>query len=109
MAIFDSGARSSEVQPRFDLIPYEAQVREAARMAHGASVHGENNYRVGLHDTAFQLDRLNHLIAHALKYAAGDRSDDHLAAIRCNAGMLIWFEAHSRFANSESVEDRAVD
>lgn len=94
MAVFASGAKSSEQKPRYDLIPIEAQEREAIRMAEGAVAHGENNYRQGVNDPAFVADRVNHLIEHALKYAAGDRSDDHLAAIRCNAGMLCWLEAH---------------
>lgn len=92
---FDSGAKSSEEQPRIDLIPWEAIRREADRMALGARAHGENNYRKGAGDPAFIRDRVNHLLAHAIKYANGDRADDHLAAIRCNAGMLIWLEAHA--------------
>lgn len=93
-AVFTSGAKSSEEKPRFDLIPLEAQIREGIRMAVGARDHGENNYRHGVNDAAFIRDRINHLIEHALRYADGDRSDDHLAAIRANAGMLIWIEAH---------------
>lgn len=95
-AVFDSGARSSEKQPRFDLIPRCALEREAVRMAEGAAAHGENNYRIGLHDSAFFTDRINHAIAHLLKYADGDRSDDHLAAVRANMGMLIWLEENRR-------------
>lgn len=96
MAVFESGAKSSEKKPRYDLIPPRALEREAARMAEGAQAHGENNYRRGQGDPAFIRDRINHLIEHALRYADGDRSDDHLAAIRCNAGMLIWLEEAPR-------------
>ena len=91
-AVFLSGAKSSEAKPRYDLIPHRAQEREAIRMAEGAAAHGENNYQLGKDDPAFIRDRVNHLIDHALRYASGDRSDDHLAAVRCNAAMLIWFE-----------------
>lgn len=96
MAVFDSGAKSSERKPRYDLIPQRALEREAGRMGDGAASHGENNYRRGKDDPAFVRDRINHLIEHALKYASGDRTDDHLAAIRCNAGMLIWLEEAQR-------------
>lgn len=91
-AVFASGAKSSEAKPRYDLIPLVALEREAIRMAEGAAVHGENNYRQGKGDQGFFKDRVNHLLEHALKYAAGDRSEDHLAAIRCNTGMLMWLE-----------------
>lgn len=90
--VFDSGAKSSELAPRFDLIPYEAQRREAVRWGLGAQGHGENNWKKGLRDDVFRKDRLNHLIVHIAKWADGDRSDDHLAAARCNLAMLIWFE-----------------
>jgi hypothetical protein len=93
-AVFPSGAKSSEEKPRYDLIPVCALEREAVRMAEGAKAHGENNYQQGANDPAFIRDRINHLIAHALNYAAGDRSDDHLAAIRANCAMLMWIEAN---------------
>lgn len=91
-AVFESGAKSNEMKPRYDLIPPRALEREAVRMADGARDHGENNYQLGATDPRFVIDRINHMIEHALKYAAGDRADDHLAAIRCNAAMLIWIE-----------------
>lgn len=94
MAVFASGAKSTEQKPRYDLIPLIALEREAIRMAEGAASHGENNYQQGKRDPDFVRDRINHLIEHALKYAQGDRSDDHLAAVRCNAAMLLWIEHH---------------
>src|SRR5690348_3648907 len=92
---FPSGAKSSEAKPRYDLIPLSASRREAIRMAEGAAAHGENNYQKGANDPSYVADRINHLIEHALKYASGDRSEDHLAAVRANAGMLIWLEEHA--------------
>jgi hypothetical protein len=92
-AVFASGAKSSEEKPRYDLIPLEAQRREALRMGEGARKHGDRNYQQGAADPAFRRDRINHLIEHALRYADGDRSEDHLAAVRCNAGMLIWLDS----------------
>ena len=89
-AVFASGASSSEEQPRYDLIPYVATQREAARMGMGAREHGENNWMRGVGDKVFYRDRVNHLVNHALKYANGDRSEDHLAAVRCNAAMVMW-------------------
>lgn len=93
---FESGAKSSEQKPRYDLIPACALIREAIRMAEGAEVHGENNYQKGKTDPGFIADRINHLIEHAVLYASGDRSTDHLAAVRCNAGMLMWIESQRR-------------
>ena len=98
-AVFESGAKSSERRPRYDLIPLLALEREAQRMAEGAASHGENNYQKGAGDPVYVRDRVNHLIHHALLYASGDRSDDHLAAIRANAGMLIWLDAQQSLLN----------
>lgn len=82
-------------------------------MAEGAVAHGENNYRMGRNDPGFIKDRINHLLEHALKYAAGDRAEDHLAAIRCNTGMLMWIEAHRESQGSaktpyEQVRDQIL-
>lgn len=93
MKTFDSGAKSSEAAPRYDLIPLASLQRQAARMALGAASHGERNYRKGVDDPVFIRDRVNHLLGHALAYAAGDTSDDHLGAVLANAGMLADLEA----------------
>jgi hypothetical protein len=89
---FDSGAKSSAERARYDLCEPVAFERWAKRMAKGAASHGERNYQKGANDPVFKRDRINHLIEHAMKYASGDRSDDHLAAVMANAGMLIWME-----------------
>lgn len=91
-AVFESGAKSSERKPRYDLIPACALRREAQRMGEAVATHGERNYQKGANDPAFITDRTNHLIEHALLYASGDRSTDHLAAVRCNAAILMWCE-----------------
>jgi hypothetical protein len=87
---FESGAKSSAERPRYDLLESVALQRWAARMAKGAASHGERNYQKGVNDPVFVRDRLNHLLEHAMRYANGDRSDDHLGAVMANAGMLIW-------------------
>lgn len=92
MKQFDSGAKSSEEAPRYDLIPRASLRRQALRMAQGAASHGERNYRKGATDPTFVRDRINHLLGHALAYAAGDRSEDHLGAVLANAGMLADLE-----------------
>jgi hypothetical protein len=92
MKQFESGAKSSAERPRFDLCEPIAMERWAARMAKGAASHGERNYQKGVNDPVFLRDRINHLIQHAMRYANGDRSDDHLGAVMANAGMLIWLE-----------------
>jgi hypothetical protein len=93
MKTFTSGAKSSEESPRYDLVPLASLKRQAARMAQGAATHGEHNYRKGAADPTFIRDRINHLLGHALAYAAGDRSDDHLGAVLANAGMLADIES----------------
>ena len=92
MKQFDSGAKSSEEAPRYDLIPPASLKRQAQRMAEGAASHGERNYEKGATDATFVQDRVNHLIGHALAYASGDRSEDHLGAVLANAGMLCRLE-----------------
>lgn len=88
MKQFTSGAKSSEEAPRYDLLEPTFLALVAQRMGQGAATHGERNYLKGIDDPVFVRDRLNHLVAHVLKLAAGDTSDDHLAAAGANLNML---------------------
>jgi hypothetical protein len=92
MEVFDSGAKSTEAKPRYDLLPLEGVARGAQRMAEGAATHGERNYERGVADAAFVRDRMNHLIEHAILYSQGDQSTDHLGAVIANACMLARLE-----------------
>jgi hypothetical protein len=94
MKRFETGASSSELKPRYDLIPLEALESVATRFALGATVHGDHNYQKGGDD--FWQDRKNHLVEHLFKYIHGDTSDDHLGAVLCNAAMLAWKESNDR-------------
>jgi len=104
MKTFESGAKSSEAKPRYDLL-YPGITRGAIRMAEGAQSHGERNYEKGAHDPAFVKDRENHLVEHALAYAAGDRSTDHLGAVIANACMLIRLEQLREVKPDARLED----
>jgi len=93
MKEFESGAKSSERKPAYHLLPVEGVTRGAIRMGEGAATHGDRNFEKGANDQTFITDRKNHLIEHAMLYAHGDRSTDHLGAIIANACMLARLEA----------------
>lgn len=86
--VSSSGAKSSHEKPRYDLISRAFLRRLAERMGYGAAKHGERNYRLGIGDATYRRDRINHMIEHALKYAEGDTSTDHLSAIGANCSIL---------------------
>ena len=90
VVVYPSGAqRSADADSaRYDLLPLCAVRRWAERMAHGARKHGDDNWKRGFPAGVVE----NHLWNHWLKYLQGDRTDDHLAAILCNAAFLMWFE-----------------
>ena len=109
MKLFQSGAKSSESAPRYDLIEPALLERIARRMAQGAASHGERNYRKGANDPAFLTDRLNHLVGHALKLAGGDTSEDHLGAIGANASILAYLlDARAATQNTVAATSTAV-
>lgn len=87
---YERGATRNEKKPRYDLIPLPALIKLAERFTLGAGNHGEKNYQNG--GVEFWQDTKNHLAEHLFKYLDGDISDDHLAAILCNAAMLAWFD-----------------
>lgn len=95
---FASGATSSGKLPPYDLLSELLLTRTARRFELGAVKHGKFNYRKGLKDKDFMLDRLNHAFLH-LKRAMDlieqglPYDDDNLAAVVVNAAMVMEYEA----------------
>jgi hypothetical protein len=61
-----SGAKSS-LAPRFDLLPRRALERVAARYEKGLPRYGRNNWRKGLTDKDYIVERIAHVIGHCYK------------------------------------------
>lgn len=75
-------------KPRFDLIGDHAQLREAELLGRGAEHYGERNWEKGQNVSR----TLASLMRHVMAYKSGDRTEDHLAAIRFNAGSIMHVE-----------------
>lgn len=87
---FPTGARRDvdTDKPRYELIPVAPLTRLANLYARGAEKYGIDNWRKG-----FPFRRtFGSLLRHAFLWAAGDRSEDHLAAIVFNAFCLMQYE-----------------
>lgn len=78
---FSSGANSSEHKPRYDLIPQFALARIARRFELGAAKYSEENWKQGLHDKDFIIDRLNHAVEHLLKAMEKIKGQTRIAAL----------------------------
>lgn len=102
---FASGAKSTVVKPRYDLIPQIAMELLAERFAYGAGRHGERNYRKGGQDPVFVTDRVNHLIEHVMQFAEHRRRAD-LAAILCNAAILADVNAFVEGATEPTISEQ---
>lgn len=101
---FASGAKTSETKPKHFLIPHIASTREANAWTTGAEHYGYGNWENAEGDVEFFLERLAHLNEHMAIYnqyivdsLAGKHptpfSEDHLANMRCNIGMLMVLES----------------
>jgi hypothetical protein len=74
---------------RFDLMPLMALYREARHFAAGAKKYKPRNWEKGIYFST----NINAIIRHTLKYVlSGGEDEDHLAAIRWNAGTLMQWE-----------------
>jgi hypothetical protein len=78
--VAENGGKQSDIPYRFDLIDGPAMFAMAEVLDAGAKKYGENNWRLIPIN-----EHLNHMIAHAYAYLAGDTSDDHLSHILCRA------------------------
>lgn len=95
--IFQSRAASSGNVPGYDMLPEVFLDRTAKRFDLGAKKYSKFNYRKGLHDKAFVIDRLNHAFQHlkkAIDLIENDKpfDDDNLGAVACNIAMAMEYE-----------------
>lgn len=95
--IFASGAKSSSNAKRFDLIPRVALEKLADRFELGLLKYDAFNYRKGLHDKEFIIDRLNHLQMHMQALLAPQTNeeieDDNIGAILWAASFIAEVES----------------
>ncbi len=88
---FSTGAvrDTAEGKPRIDLVSPFAMERLGKWLEQGARKYSERNWEKGI-----PLNRtLASLHRHLNQYQQGDDSEDHLAAIMCNAMFLLHGEA----------------
>jgi len=87
---YGSGAtkESNQDKPRFDLIPIEPMFRVALRYTEGAKKYSERNWEKGIPVSQYVSSALRHLY----QYLAGDRSEDHLAAVIFNIMAIMHHE-----------------
>jgi hypothetical protein len=87
---FDTGMQrdSQENKGRFDLIPFEAELRLAQLYERGAGKYAANNWRMG---QPFSR-AANSMLRHAREANAGYCDEDHLAAVVFNAMALITYQ-----------------
>ncbi len=79
---------SQEGKLRYDLVGLHGLKREAALLARGAEHYGERNWEKGQPVARTAASLLRHIFA----YIEGDRSEDHIAALRFNAGSIAHVE-----------------
>jgi len=87
---YPSGANRSsrDGKGRFDLISPLALTRLARHYENGAREHGERNWEGG-----FPISRcVDSALRHLSQYLAGDRSEDHLAAVAWQMFCALHFE-----------------
>lgn len=103
---FPSGVTSSAV-PRYDLIPTGALNALAERFEIGLQAHSEENWRTGLRDKDYIINRLNHIQEHlraAIDKLAGvkpDNGDNDAAAIMWGGAILCEYLALRKQGDGE--------
>jgi len=73
---------------RFDLIPPASLLRLAKHYENGAVKYGDRNWEKGQPLSSY----LDSLLRHGQNYLAGDRSEDHMAAVAWNAFAIMHTE-----------------
>lgn len=104
LRLFPSGAtRSNDAESeRYDLCPPLWAKADATIMAEGAITHGDDNWKKGIPIHVC----LNHLERHLNLYKNGDKSEDHLAKVRVNAGFIMYFEELEKIKSNTGTDNQ---
>lgn len=109
------GAKTSEV-PRLDLIPYAALVSLARRYEKGIVRYGRDNWRKGLSDRDYVLERAAHVLNHTailiekLQGLRPDDGDDDAGAILWGGAFLVEaVNARKREADAAMADVARID
>ena len=70
---------------RHDLLPVWVTKRDAVHLENGAAKYGDGNWLLGQKSSRYCASMYRHILA----YMEGDRSEDHLAAVRWNAAGIM--------------------
>jgi Domain of unknown function (DUF5664) len=102
---FETGSRRDVETDKLDysLLPWEALDRDVAHYMNGLVKYGRHNWTKGQSLARAERSMLRHLV----QYLRGERTEDHLAALRFNAALIMDHEA--RIARGElpkSLDDR---
>jgi hypothetical protein len=110
MEMHDSGKRqefptgavrdTDDDKPRPTLIPPLAMERVAKWYALGAKKYADRNWEKGMPLSRF----MDSLERHVLKYKAGARDEDHLAAVCFNALAIMHFEEMAKLGHDWAKE-----
>lgn len=90
---FETGSRrdTRKGKGRFDLVPTSPLRRLAGLYERGAEKYGDRNWEKGQPSSRYYDSCMRHLIS----YMAGERDEDHLAAVAWNAFGMIYNEEHT--------------
>ncbi len=93
------GASQSDIPYRFDLMDAPSMFAMAKVLYKGAEKYGEDNWR-----NLTIEDNLNHMIAHAYAYLAGDMSERHLEHVMCRAMFALGISLQKPNIKTEVTE-----
>ena len=89
VVVSKSGATSTKLEERWDLIPFAALAAMARRFWLGSIKHAPRNWEKG--DEEFAEVRLAHCFRHMALFAEHRRQED-LDAVLCNAAMIAFWK-----------------
>jgi len=85
-------AKTEELAPGVEQVPFEGIEAIGAIFSEGEIKYGVDNWKKGVGDEAYQVERTRHAIRHLMLWANGDRSEPHLAKVGWFCVTQLWTE-----------------
>lgn len=102
-----TGAKSEKVPGGKRYIPLSAMEAVGAIFLEGVPKYGENNWKQGVFDRGYQMERWEHADRHLHLWAEGDRKEPHLAKVLWFCATQIELERLERVEVDEKEEAAA--
>jgi hypothetical protein len=104
-----SEVKTEQLGLALDQIPYSSLKAISDIFKEGEKKYGKDNWKKGVNDKDYQIERWNHAVNHLMLFKEGDTSEKHLAKVAWFCITQLWLEQEEKSNQLPSNSDTVFD